>query len=162
VSRAADVLRPGVKRGFLVGGLACVLAACEHGITIRGSVTVPAESQQGLSAEAPGVVVVSGSIPKSSGFSYRLGVICEASSTPLVLPLLHDGFGCAKEGVVRAALVRPLPGESVACGVGQAPWNGPLAPAEANGSAAVFEGQGDGFGCSSGEDVVAIVLAPSR
>jgi hypothetical protein len=108
------------------------------------------------------VVVIRASIPKTSGFSYRLGVLCGASDTPLVLPLLHDGFGCAKEGVVRAALVRAPSGETVPCGVGQAPWNGSLAPAEAAGSEVVFRGAGDGFGCSSGEDQIAIVLDASR
>jgi hypothetical protein len=125
-------------------------------------VTVPVSVQQGLSPAAPGVVVVSGSIPKSPGFSYRLGVLCGPSTEPLTLPLLHDGLGCAREGVVRAALVRPGPGELPPCGAGQALWGGSLAPAEAVGSEVVFRGEGDGLGCSSGEDRVAIVLERVR
>jgi hypothetical protein len=135
---------------------ALALAGCEHGITLRGTVTVPIALQQGASATRPGVVVVSGSIPKTPEFAYRLGVVCGPSEAPLVLPLLHDGFGCAKEGSVTASLVR------VPCGAGQASWSGPLPQAEASASAVVFAGRGDGFGCSSGEDAVSLVLAPTR
>ena len=143
--------------------LAGVLAAgCEHGIVLRGTVTVPAAVQARSNSRAPAVVVIRASIPKTSGFSYRLGVLCGASDTPLVLPLLHDGFGCAKEGVVEALLVTAPEGEQLPCGTAQAPWSGSTTEVLAAGSEVVFAGQTGGFGCSSGEDEVSIVLEPQR
>jgi hypothetical protein len=146
-------------RGLAPLVAALLAAGCEHGILLRGAVTVPVSLQGGFSPQSPGVVVVTGTIPKSGGFAYRIGVLCGPSAAPVVLPLVHDDFGCAKEGVIDAVLVRPQPGETAACGAGQAPWGGSTADALATGSEVVFAGRGGGFGCASGEDEVAIVLA---
>lgn len=135
-------------------------AACEHGITLRGSVTIPPEVQQRFSRERPGVVIVSGSIPKSSGFGYRVAVLCEPAASALVAPFFHDGFGCAEEGVVRAWAAPAEPGLTQ-CGMEQAhaPGSAPE-PATAAAEEVVFAGRTESWGCSSGEDEVALLLRP--
>jgi hypothetical protein len=146
-----------------VAGAVLLAAACEHGVTLSGTITVPVDVQQALSREQPGLVRVSVSLPKTSVLDDRLAVLCEPTSAPLVLPFFHDGFGCAKEGVVRVDVFRTSAGQGLACGARQTPWSGTTAGSVvASGSATVFEGETGGVGCSSGEDSVAIVLSLVR
>ena len=102
---------------------ALLATACEHGVTLSGTITVPVEVQQAFSGERPGLVRVSTSIPKTSVLDYQLAVLCEPTSAPLVLPFFHDGFGCAKEGDVRVDVLPAAAGEDLACGAQQTLWS---------------------------------------
>ena len=157
-------MRPLPVPGWFLAFAAAVLGvACEHGITLRGTVTIPTDLQQQFSRARPGVILLEVSIPKSSVPGYRLAVLCEPTASPLVAPFVHASFGCAKEGVVRARLVPSSAAEAPACGVQQALWTSEAAePVVAAGEHTVFRGQTGSFGCSSGEDSIEIVLQPVR
>lgn len=137
--------------------------ACEHGVTLSGTITVPIEVQQAFSGERPGLVRVSASIPKTPVLDYRLAVLCEPMSAALVLPFFHDGFGCAKEAVVHVDVLPAAAGEDLACGAQQALWSEATdGPVVATGTETVFEGETGSFGCSSGSDSIHIVLTLVR
>lgn len=140
-------------------GAALLAVACEHGVTLSATVIVPVEVQRAFSAGRPGLVRVTTSIPKTSVLDYRVAVLCEPASQPLALPFFHDGFGCAKEGVVHVEVLAAAAGEDPACDAGQTPWSEATeGPVVASGTGTVFAGQGGGLGCSSGSDSVHIVL----
>jgi hypothetical protein len=137
-------------------------SACEHGITLTGTVEVAAALTDGLTDAQPGVVVIVTSVPKTSVPTYRLAVLCEPSSNDVVLPWSHDGFGCAKEGTVTARLYTADAGEidatcAIATELGGAPASAALL---AEASATVFEGNSDSSGCSDGNDTLTLRLQP--
>jgi hypothetical protein len=146
-----------------VVGAAFLAAACEHGVTLHGTITVPLEVQQAFSQQRPGLVRISTSIPKTSVLDYRLAVLCEPGSAPLVLTFFHDGVGCAKEGVVRIDVLPAAAGQTPACGAGQTPWGTTTeGPVVATGRATVFEGVTGSGGCPSGADSIDVVLTLVR
>lgn len=136
--------------------------ACEHGITLSGSVQVAASLTDEFIDTQPGVVVVSASVPKSSVPSYRLAVLCEPSQDDVQFTWLHDGFGCAKEGTVTARLFSvDAAAVDAACGaasvVGGAPASAMLLSET---SATIFAGETETAGCSDGADKVVLRLEP--
>jgi hypothetical protein len=142
---------------------ALVAAACEHGVTLSGTITAPVEVQQAFSRERPGLVRVRTSIPKTSVLDYRVAILCEPTSGPLMLPFFHDGFGCAKEGVVRVDVLQAAAGEGLSCGAQQTLWTEATeGPVVATGAETVFEGQTGSLGCSSGADSIDVVLTLVR
>lgn len=150
-------------RTLVAVGAALLAAACEHGVTLSGTVIVPVEVQRAFSAGRPGLVRVTTSIPKTSVLDDRLAVLCEPASQPLALPFFHDGFGCAKEGIVRVDVLAAAAGLTPTCGARQTPWSEATeGPVVASGTGTVFAGQRGGFGCSSGSDSVDIVLTFAR
>ncbi|HEY0712228.1 MAG TPA: hypothetical protein VGF45_06120, partial [Polyangia bacterium] len=96
-------------------------AGCEHGFTLRGTVTVPAAVQAHFSAAAPGVVVMGGGNGGASVAPELLAVLCAPGNGDLTIPLLYDRLGCAHEGTVWVAAL-PL-GKTAdgapACGIRQ-------------------------------------------
>lgn len=80
--------------------LVMLLAGCEHGITLNGTVTVPRDVQQRFSTEQPGYLLLRADIPKTSTIEYTLGVLCEPGDRDVVVEFYHDGFGCAKKGII--------------------------------------------------------------
>ncbi len=151
------------RRALIVLLSALSAAACEHGVTLSGTISVPAEVQQAFSREQPGLVRVRTSIPKTSVLDYQIAVLCEPASGPLVLPFFHDGFGCAKEGEVRVDVLQAATGEGLACGTQQTLWTEATeGPVVATGVQTVFEGQTGNLGCSNGADSVDIVLTLVR
>lgn len=153
-------MRPLPAPGWFLAFAAAVLGvACEHGIALRGAAIIPTDLQQQFSRARPGVILLEVSIPKTSVADYRLAVLCEPMASPLVAPFVLDGFGCAKEGVVRARLVLSSAAEAPACGVQQALWTSEARePVVAGGEHTVFRGQTGSSGCSSGEESFDIVL----
>jgi hypothetical protein len=55
-----------MRRGLLLVVLLS-LPSCEHGVHLRGRVTIPAEALRGISAEHPAELVVRARIPASQG-----------------------------------------------------------------------------------------------
>lgn len=152
-----------MKKSVCVGLAALAAVGCEHGITLTGTITIVPDVQRAFSRARPGVVIVSGEIPKSSGFSYRVAVLCDPEPLALVVPFQHDSFGCAKEGVVRARAIAATDAEGLVCGPNQEGWAGLTADVAAGaGEQVVFASRGGRFGCASGVDSIQIVVAPPR
>lgn len=137
------------------------LSACEQEIEVDVKVTIPVDVQALYSKQSPGRIMVGMDVPKSSVGWYSAGILCDPTTEPLVATVHHEGFGCAKEGTVRAWIVPASPGqEPVQCGLVAAPYNNaPGASAETpQGTATVFKGKTGNVGCTSGKDKIDITV----
>lgn len=104
----------------LVSVFSCLaLVACEHGIDMHGTVTIPVEAQ-GRYGPVPEQLLVEATVPHV-GVLFDTQLICETSDRPLVIHVDSFDFGCVKPAtaVVRAwtrpvevcdPQVRPPPG----------------------------------------------------
>jgi hypothetical protein len=142
---------------------ALVLCGCEHGITLRGTVTVPPAVQSAYSAQNRGVVYLQADIPKTGLVSYRLATLCDPKPEPLVLDYFEDRFGCAKEGPLTAWVTPVAADDAHTCGGApeHSPGNG-RDQATAFATAPVFRGNTGELGCSSGSETVDLVLKPGK
>jgi len=84
-------------RSFLVATFS-LLAACEHGVDVVGTVTVPPDVQAFFSDALPGRVIVQAEVPNVTFMRTPLGILCSPSTQPRQLPVKLFTFGCGVEG----------------------------------------------------------------
>ena len=137
--------------------LVMLLSGCEHGITLSGTVTVPLDVQQRFSTEQPGHLFLRADIPKTGVIEYTLGVLCEPDDRDVVVEFYHDGFGCAKKGIIDV-WVEPGDLREGAVDCGMAVTRGISTsgdrPRIAGAQQIVFSHATGRFGCSSGTATV--------
>jgi len=149
--------------------LALIGSACEHGITLRGQVSVAPELQRQFSRDAPGILVFGGGFGKGTISAQLLAVLCDPTDQPLIVPLHHEQYGCAAEGTAWFRITRLAPADraGLPCGVRQQEFdalinNGrikvPDSVNEVVASTTVTIFQGEGGSCSNGDETVAATL----
>ena len=99
--------------------LACAalpLVACEHGIDLQGKVSVPSQVQQMFSAQHPGELVVTASIPGMPDITAPSVILCEPLSGERVIDVKYLKAACAGEDTALvSAWVVPRTANEVSC-----------------------------------------------
>lgn len=147
----------GVNRFIVAAATACLaLAGCESFITIDATIEVPVEVQELYSADAPGAVKFGFDVPKTNNEVYELGVLCEPTADSLALAVLHDSFGCAKEGTA-FAWIEPAPAGAT-CGLIEPDRDFltdlPVPDDVPRATTVLFAGETSRNGCGSGEETI--------
>ena len=75
-------------------------AACEHGVDLEGTVTVPVEVQELFSADAPGQLVVVATVPTVGELRDDRSVFCVPQDQDRRVQVKTFDFGCAPAGTV--------------------------------------------------------------
>jgi hypothetical protein len=140
--------------------------ACERGLDLAGTVTVPASIARMFSAEHRGAVVLDGVIPKVGLQPRTVAVLCDAAPGDTTIHLERFEFGCVESGPgTMTAWVAPLPADVVqTCDPTAALEHVGLGPlrdaAVAVGTQAVTVDAG-GLGCGDGRVSFALTLEAS-
>jgi hypothetical protein len=155
----------------LAAAIAVLGGACEHGITLRGQVTVPVEVQQQFSKDAPGIVVMGGGFGGGTLTAQLLAVLCDPQPTALIIPFSQSQHGCAAEGTAWFTLTRLAPADraTLTCGIQQENFNALVnggrvtvpdsfdrVKAVAEATVTVFKGEGGS--CHDGDESVSTTL----
>jgi hypothetical protein len=156
----------GLAAAIAVGG-----GGCEHGITLRGQVSVPVEVQQQFSKDAPGILVMGGGFGGGTISAQLLAVLCEPQPQELSVPFSQSQNGCAAEGTAWFKLTRLAPADraGLSCGIRQENFDALINTHRitvpdsfdkdkvvADASVTIFKGQGGS--CSNGDETVAATL----
>jgi len=101
----------------LIATAALPLAACEHGLDLQGTVSVPAKVQQMFSAQHPGELVVTAQVPGQPDITAPSVILCEPASGDRVLDVkfLQQRACASEEPVLVSAWVVPRTANEVSC-----------------------------------------------
>src|SRR4051794_3488887 len=106
-----------MTKGFvLVVATALLGAACEHGVDLDGTVTVPVDVQQLFSADAPGQLFVVTTVPTVGELRDDRSVFCVPQEQDRRLSVKAFDFGCAPAGTVTvSAYALPRTADRIDC-----------------------------------------------
>jgi len=159
------------KRLVLVVATVLLGAACEHGVDLDGTVTVPVDVQQLFSADAPGQLFVVSTVPTVGELRDDRAVFCVPQDQDRRVSVKAFDFGCAPAGTVTvSAYALPRTADRIDCaGLAPVPMNGVhgrelFDPADAVASGSVeapIRGGGDS-GCNDGTIPFSITLARTQ
>jgi len=147
-------------------------AACEHGVDLDGTVTVPVDVQQLFSADAPGQLFVVSTVPTVGELRDERTVFCVPQDQDRRVSVKAFDFGCAPAGTVTvSAYALPRTADRIDCaGLAPVPMQGSYGgrevfdPADAVASGSVeapIRGGGDS-GCNDGTIPFSITLARTQ
>jgi hypothetical protein len=101
---------------IVLASAALPLVACEHGINLQGTVSVPAQVQQMFSAQHPGELVVTAQIPGMPDITAPSVILCEPSAVERVIDVNVVKRACAGEDTALiSAWVVPRTANEVSC-----------------------------------------------
>lgn len=106
-----------MTRFLLLAALVPLVAACEHGVDVKGTVRVPVEVQEEFSAEAPGEVFVQVILPGGDFVMRRVGILCAPGTAERSFEVDLFDFACVRPGdaTVIAWAAPVVPTRRLAC-----------------------------------------------
>jgi hypothetical protein len=158
-----------MTKRLLLATVLLAAAACEHGVDLGGTVTVPVDVQGLFSAEAPGQLFVVTTVPTIGELRDDRSVFCIPQDQDRRVQVKAFDFGCAPAGIVTvSAYALPRTTDRIDCaGLAPIPMQGVYGrevfdPADAVATASIeapIRGGGDS-GCNDGSIRFALTLAP--
>ena len=151
-----------------LASLSLPLVACEHGIDLRGKVSVPTQVQQMFSAQHPGELVVTAQIPGQPDITAPSVILCETQAAERVIDVKALKLGCAREDTALiSAWVVPRTANEVSCSAPPSGQRSAQAPQASDALAVartvvpVSIGTMDPSACKDGSISFALTLAPA-